>query len=513
MNLADRPWIPCVMSTGDARELSLADTLIRAHELREIFDESPLVTVSLHRLLLAILHRNFGPSGTKAWFSLWNEGRWNEKKLSEYFSRWRERFELFHPERPFYQVPKMEGVSRQPAAILFQEMAAGNNTTLFDHTFEAEAPVIEAKRAARGVVARQAYSVGFGKSSPFYFSDSPMLRSFTILMSGGNLFQTMALNLVRYDEEHPFAREDDDLPAWEQDNPESPRKGGTRPAGYLDYLTWQSRRIHLYPELDGASVRFCQLQQNLKLADQGVQDPFKCYRRYEKRGWVALSLREEKALWRDSHSLMELSTESHARPAVFDWVANVAAHPEARASGLGPYFTFSAFGLATDIGKAASVTFWRHERLPLQLAYLSDPDMRGRLAEAIVYAERVGRDLRESTWTLARTMFEPLDGDGKQGRSDDANRLVEELATHRLYWPALDSPFIELMREIPETKPEDRELRLMKWRKLVRRIARASLDQVTRELDISARAFRAVAQGQRTFMGKIRAGLAPGEEP
>ena len=69
------------------------------------------------------------------------------------------------------------------------------------------------------------------------------------------------------------------------------------------------------------------------------------------------------------------------------------------------------------------------------------------------------------------------------------------------------------MREIPETKPEDRELRLMKWRKLVRRIARASLDQVTRELDISARAFRAVAQGQRTFMGKIRAGLAPGEEP
>ena len=111
---------------------------------------------------------------------------------------------------------------------------------------------------------------------------------------------------------------------------------------------------------------------------------------------------------------MELSTESHARPAVFDWVANVAAHPEARASGLGPYFTFSAFGLATDIGKAASVTFWRHERLPLPLAYLSDPDTRGRLAEAIVYVERVGRDLRESTWTLARTMFEPLDGNGKQ---------------------------------------------------------------------------------------------------
>ena len=225
----------------------------------------------------------------------------------------------------------MDGVSRQPAAILFQEMAAGNNTTLFDHSFEAEPPALPAARAARGLVARQAYSVGFGKSSPFYFSDSPLLRGFTVLVSGETLFQTLALNLVRYDEEHPIARARgrEDLPAWEQDRPAAPRKEGSRPAGYLDYLTWQSRRIHLYPEEDGAFVRFCQLQQNLKLSEDAPRDPFKCYRKEEKRGWVALSLREERALWRDSHSLMELSTESHSRPAVFDWVAQIAAEPGA----------------------------------------------------------------------------------------------------------------------------------------------------------------------------------------
>ena len=395
-NLLNETWIPCVTRDG-ARELSLVDTLLRAHEIREIFDESPLVTVALHRLLLAILHRNFGPPGRKAWFDLWKRGRWEEKKLLEYFSRWRDRFELFHPDRPFYQVPEMKGVDRQPAAILFQELAAGNKTTLFDHSFEVEQPAIPPARVARGLVARQSYSVGFGNSSPFYFSDSPLLRGVTVLISGENLFQTLALNLLRYDGGYPFARAPyrEDLPAWEQKRPEAPRNKGTRPAGYLDYLTWQSRRIHLYPDQEGASVRFCQLQQNLKLADDAPRDPFKCYRRDEKRGWIALQFREEKALWRESQSLMELSTESHSRPAVFDWVAQLAAEAAARSAALGPFFSFSAFGVATDTGKAASISFWRHERLPLPVAYLLDAELLGRIADAIGYAEEIARDLPE----------------------------------------------------------------------------------------------------------------------
>jgi len=118
------------MADGRATELSLADTVLRAHEIRELFDESPLVTVALHRLLLAILHRNFGPANTGEWFWLWRRGRWDEEKLGDYFTRWHERFELLHPKRPFYQVPEIADAGRQPVSILFQELATGNNTTL-----------------------------------------------------------------------------------------------------------------------------------------------------------------------------------------------------------------------------------------------------------------------------------------------------------------------------------------------------------------------------------------------
>ena len=71
-NLVDQPWIPCLQRDGGKpQELSLRDTLIGAHEIRELFDNSPLVTVSLHRLLLAILHRNFGPASFGEWKELW----------------------------------------------------------------------------------------------------------------------------------------------------------------------------------------------------------------------------------------------------------------------------------------------------------------------------------------------------------------------------------------------------------------------------------------------------------
>ena len=51
-NLIDQPFIPCVTREGQHAEFSLLETLTRAHEIRELCDESPLVTIALHRLLL-----------------------------------------------------------------------------------------------------------------------------------------------------------------------------------------------------------------------------------------------------------------------------------------------------------------------------------------------------------------------------------------------------------------------------------------------------------------------------
>lgn len=59
-NLVDEKWIPCLMSgTYTRKEFSLRECLLQAHDIQEVIHNSPLVTVALHRLLLAVIHAGF----------------------------------------------------------------------------------------------------------------------------------------------------------------------------------------------------------------------------------------------------------------------------------------------------------------------------------------------------------------------------------------------------------------------------------------------------------------------
>src|SRR5437764_1023261 len=103
-DLVDEPWLLSVeRQSRRPVSLGLRDTLVRAHELRELVDPSPLVIAALHRLLLALLHRIVGPAGPDAWLDLWRAGCWEPGLIDNYPQRWRPRFDLFEPERPFYQ--------------------------------------------------------------------------------------------------------------------------------------------------------------------------------------------------------------------------------------------------------------------------------------------------------------------------------------------------------------------------------------------------------------------------
>lgn len=159
-NLQVEDWIPCRMLSGKTRELNLVDVLCEAHEAREILHPSPLVTVALHRLLLAVLHRVFGPSDWRAWLTLWKECRFDEARVKQYLKEWHKRFDLFDDEHPFYQTSFVTLGHATSTARLFHELASGNNKTLFDHTLMKSPPVLAAGEAARLVVALQAYAVG-----------------------------------------------------------------------------------------------------------------------------------------------------------------------------------------------------------------------------------------------------------------------------------------------------------------------------------------------------------------
>lgn len=497
------------------------DTLTDAHKIRELSDDSPLVTVSLHRLLLAILHRNFGPATFREWKALWQRGQWDSDKLNRYFDEWTHRFNLFDKERPFYQVLRMQNakgkdVELHPVALLAHEAAAGNNATLFDHSFRDAPKAYSAAVTARYLIAHQAFALGGGVSHPFNLSHAPLVRGFTVLTLGNNLFETLALNLLIYNKELPIQQIGKDLPFWEQDSTRQPDKNGTHPQGYIDYLTWQSRRLHLIePEEEASGVLWCKRLQNLRLADERLSlDPFKCYREDKERGLTPLPVDPEKALWRDSHTLFQKTDQSKRRPEVFNFLADIEMARRRGEINAQAAYTFAIYGFATESPpKSASVRMWARERLPLPLSYLIEPQLVEDVRFALGLADDFSAALRESIRALAKLLAAPFSDDrnARQPDPNDVRNIVNSLSSDEFYWARLDQPFKKLLTDLPQefqhksddtAQPGDEAMR--EWVGTLQRTARAALDNAINSLSGSARDLKAVAQAEKVFGGAMK---------
>lgn len=505
-NLTEEPWIPCLMPDGTPKEFSLFNVLTEAHDIREINDDSPLVVVSLHRLLLAILHRNFGPKTFDEWKTLWRKGFWDAEKLKAYFESedCKNRFNLFDEERPFYQYPKVakkDGAEsdKLPVETLMQEKATGANATLFDHSFKSKQSSYTPSEAARYLVARQSFSLAGGVSYPFNLSNGLLVKGFSVLATGKkNLFETLALNLVIYYRDDPIQIQDEngvslDKPFWERDvlqEAKERNKDGTIPLGYLDYLTWQSRRIKLLPEPDFKSVKFCQLQQNFKLKESSnILDPFKVYAKGEKdKGLYAIDFRSDKAIWRNSHTLIQQNNLDSKTTNLFKHLADVSsAINKGEIKGERKY-SLSIIGIIND---QASVESWMYESLPIPLNYFSDDNLTELLKIAIQFAEDIRLVLRAGIKELAAEL-------------DTDAGIFQAIA---VYWSTLEFSFQELLSNLPDTRDEA----MREWFKTVNDTAEKAFWHSANDLNGAAREQKAIVVAKKKFNIE-RKGLLHGDK-
>lgn len=521
-DLIDEPWIPCLLpGDPEVRFFGIRDSLAKAGSIREVLDASPLVTVGLHRLLLAILHRCFGPSGVGEWERMWRRGAWDDGDLAKYLDAWRARFDLFHPERPFYQTPNLDLANAVTIAQLSYELASpANKALLFDHTIAGTASFTP-DRAARYLLAAQSFSVGGTISlqrheppSRYKFADSsPLLKGAVTLVRGGNLFETLMLNLHRYniEDEEPFPASPDDEPAWERDAPL--RVEERHPDGYLDLLTWQSRRILLFPEREpggGVVVRKVAVMKGDQFPDvdeRHTRETMLAFTRNERASsgqdpWPVIAFREGRAVWRDSTALMQSVAGSRDRPKVLSWLDQVVS------SGIIPRsatLPVDLYGICTD---QARLLFWRHERLPVPLAYLDSRELLEALTGALNLAEDVARTLRSSVETVAAYLLRPqADAPGAAMPPRSVTRpIADGLFDDAAYWSRLDTPFRRLIVELEADRREDPDEPgemlygadvLPRWADTVVGAARGSFAEAVRGAGTSARGLKAAAIGER----------------
>ncbi len=493
-NLVDKAWIPCVCFDGQVQVFSLSETLRKAHELRGIQGDSPLETAAIYRLLLAILHSAVrGPQSLAAWKRLWDLGSWDQPFVNEYVQKWKERFDLFHPEKPFYQA-KDERVKPKSVISLVPEMVSGNNAVWFDHHTEDEGETLTAAKAARVLVSAQTFSLAGLSGLDQKFTDAPWARGVIFIVEGSNLFETLALNLLRYPDDHVIRTSSADAPAWEQDDPYLPER--RIPTGYLDYLTWQNRRIWFIPSgtQDHPTVNMVTIAPGLRL-DSDILDAMKLYRAGKTEGYFSIRFSEDRALWRDSAALFQLKNATGSRPPLsFHLLADLVMEGFLERHQT---YRFLALGMANN---QAKVDFFRQEQMPLPLELLQEEVLVEQLSTALDIAENVKFELRKAVQWMALLIISP-NADGKNWQDvdrisrDQAEKMIQHWDTERFYWLKLDSPFFQFIEDLPNNTGA-----MDTWKLTIRRAAWQAFEQAASLAGSSARVLKSAVRA-RSYLG------------
>ncbi|MFH2102439.1 MAG: type I-E CRISPR-associated protein Cse1/CasA [Chloroflexota bacterium] len=497
-NLVDRKWIPCVHFDGRVEEFSLREALTQAHTLRGIQGDSPLETAALYRLLLAVLHSALrGPCTKSEWAELWEggNGSWDKPWLLSYLDTWKSRFDLFDPEKPFYQV-RDSRVKPKTALQLLHGMGTANE--LFEHISVTEDVRFSPAQAARMLIAGQVFGIGGGcdPSQNLYLSSGSWRTGVVFLIEGENVFQSLALNLLRYADDRPIPKLGKDLPAWEMDDPFSPNR--EQPIGYLDYLTWQNRRLFLFPEEDDAGrVIIWQMTIAPGLAMAGdLLHPMKQFSA-GKKGWNPLEFREGKSLWRNSHTLLALKKPDKSRPPQsFEWLSTLMTDGHIE---LQRVFRCMTLGMACDRAKA-KIYFYSQEHFPLPLAYLEEEKnelLVEELANALALNDLVLRKLRGAIFNLAKFILSPNadQSNGRQPDTEDINNLMDYLGFERNYWGALEIPFWHLLEGLPINP----ETVMSTWKDILKETAWNTLEKAADLAGDNVHALKAAVRARGTL--------------
>lgn len=115
MNIAFDPWVPVVTLSGELKTISLRDVLVEGEKFADLAVR-PHERVSLMRLFLCVAHASLnGPKNYDEWCKV---PKRLPDEVEKYLGKWAGRteeggedcFELFHKERPWLQVAKLDVV-------------------------------------------------------------------------------------------------------------------------------------------------------------------------------------------------------------------------------------------------------------------------------------------------------------------------------------------------------------------------------------------------------------------
>jgi len=472
-DLIDRPWISVRMRSGELTELSLVDVFTRAHEVRTIAGDLPTQDVAVLRLLLAILRRThsevIGPEG---WRDIWEKGRLDPAPIVAYLRAHGDRFDLLHPETPFYQVAGLRTAKDELTELsrLVADVPSGHQ--YFATRAGGQLNRMSFAEAARWILHCQAYDVSGiksgalgddrvkgGKGYPIGIGWCGWLG--VVVTCGESLFHTLLLNLPL----DPVATTD--APVWERPPQSAAAEGREWPEGPLDLLTWQSRRIRLGHDGKQATAVLITNGDALHPRNRFDEEPMTSWRYNEPQtkalgsGLPAFMPRlhpQDRSIWRGLGGLLaegqQGDDERLLKPGRWQtWLGELR-----EAEALTGEEILRLRAVAMHYGSQSSVVLdITDDTLRLPIDVLTDRKLRATAVGAVRDADAAASALGWLNVELAEAA----------GLSGDSTRELASIAREQAY-SALERPYRDWLVTLDGTA--DREGARMAWQRTVRDI-------------------------------------------
>ena len=491
-NLLDEPWIRVMTEDCTVVERSLMQVLLNSDQYQRLAGELPTQDVALLRLLLAILQTVFyrvDPEGEddpiedraaaiRRWQALWNAGRFPVQPIRTYLETWKDRFWLFHPEHPFYQVPAAAVGTKFKASKLNGELSeSAHKMRLFPLRDGEEKETLSYAEAARWLVTLIGFDDSASTKKETGTGTGWLGDRVNVYAIGENLFETLILNLVFLkDGKYVWA---ENIPAWEQPTMTTAKKREIPlPDNQAELLTLQSRRLILSREENrvtgfsstggdffGKEGRVNAFSEQMTLW-RACKTPKNAVPQF-----VPASVDPWRQMWRDFEVILGRREDTHI-PGGVAWLT------ELRRKNVIPrkYVHIASVGVTYD-SKKGSIADIISDHLDFQMSLL---DAAGELWIELVGGEihlidKVARALGALAEGLYLAQGGKLDGAGKKARQSQRDEGM------RLLYAAVDLPFREWLAHIGAQHGDDENTRAQeqqRWRSIVFRIA----DNLGREM-------------------------------
>lgn len=449
-DLTTEPWLP-IIRHGSLQQVGLRELFSAAHDIADLAIPVPPAASGIWRILYAITARITGLDDTNLDFNTWSRRRNNlitsysgfdPQVVDAYFDRWASRFDLFHPERPWLQDPRLKTQCKNDAGVnkLVFSRSSGNNQVWFDHHHDHKLDPLPPSEAAWHLVAQLYYGApgrcstrevdGLRKADT---QAGPLRGTLSFHPVGETLFQSLLAGLVHPGNLRTHRGGQEDLAPWEMDTLPDPLGSPPIPGGFVSALTNRARHaILLTPDQSGSHVLGARLTWAFRADASEVEDPYLIHHVAGSGDVHARPASNHRALWRDLDALVADGTDTRRarRPRVLLQSSSL---PLAVLDAL----RVRAFGFDQDRQSKDNGWFVAITPPILKWAQERDPEMARGIARTRLAAE-------ESQRQLSRTLREAWKDFTRQ--SDKSEGPWVSVATSR-YWPRAERVFWQILNE------------------------------------------------------------------